>query len=164
MKLLESVWGMHKARDGFTLIEVIIAVVIISTVIMALLQMYANNIHIFSTLNKKTQINQYSSFFISNIDIGLENDTITMYDLVDDFDVEDDLRRELKAIKAEVIYQELETIDMADYDGSEDSEEDDTAQESENKESSNSAMVFEIGKSILKVKESSVSLLRLKLQ
>ncbi len=151
---------MHKARDGFTLIEVIVAVVIISTVIMALLQMYANNIHIFSTLNKKTQINQYASFFISNPDIGLENDKIVLYGLVDDFDLEDDLRRELKNIKAEVIYQELETIDMADYDGSKDSDEDDI----ENKESSNSSMVFEIGKTILKVKESSVSLLRLKLQ
>ena len=155
---------MHKARDGFTLIEVIISVVIISTVIMALLQMYANNIHIFSTLNKKTEINQYSSFFISNADIGLESDTITLYDLVEDFDLENDLRRELKNIKAEVIYQEIETIDMSDYDGSKDIDEDDSAEDVENKEKSNSAMVFEIGKSILKVKESSVSLLRLNLQ
>ncbi len=155
---------MHKARDGFTLIEVIISVVIISTVIMALLQMYANNIHIFSTLNKKTQINQYSSFFISNPDIGLESDKHTLYDLVDDFDLENDLRRELKNIKVEVIYQELEKIDMADYDGSEDKNEDDTLEDEENKENSNSGMVFEIGKSILKVDESSVALLRLKLQ
>ncbi|MEA3228667.1 MAG: prepilin-type N-terminal cleavage/methylation domain-containing protein, partial [Campylobacterota bacterium] len=84
------------SKEGFTLIEVMIAVVIISTVIMALLEMFANNIHIFSTLTKKTQINQYSSFFISNPDVGLEDeDALTLYDLIDDFDIEDDLRREL---------------------------------------------------------------------
>lgn len=155
---------MHKARDGFTLIEVMIAVVIISSVIMALIQMYANNIHIFSTLNKKAQINQYSSFFISNPDNGLESDKVTLYDLLSDFDLENDLRRSLKEIKAEVIYQELESIDMADYDGSGDENEEDSEELQENKENSNSSMVFEIGKTILKVQDSSVGLLRMRLQ
>ena len=155
---------MHKARDGFTLIEVIVAVVIISTVIMALIQMFANNTHIFSNLTKRTAINQYGSFFISNPDIGLEDDKLTLYNFVEDFNLEDDLRRELKEIKAEVVYQELEEIDMADYDGSKDVTEEDTQEEAQNKEESDSQMIFEIGKSVLKVKDSSVSLLRLRVQ
>jgi prepilin-type N-terminal cleavage/methylation domain-containing protein len=155
---------MRKARDGFTLIEVLIAVVIISTVIMALIQMFANNTHIFSNLTKRTAINQYGSFFIANPEIGLEDDKMKLYDFVDDFNVEDKLRRQLKDIKAEVIYQELEKIDMADYDGSKDVTEEDTQEEAQEKEDSSSQMVFEIGKSVLKVKDSSVSLLRLRLQ
>ena len=144
------------SKDGFTLIEVMIAVVIISTVIMALLEMFANNIHIFSSLTKKTKVNQYSSFFISNPEVGLEKeDALTLYDLVDDFDIEDELRRELKEKKIKIIYQELETIDMNNFD-------EDSIEEEEKEVNSN--MVFEIGKSILKVNGSSVAVLRLQTQ
>ncbi len=151
-------------RKGFTLIEVMIAVVIISTVIMALLEMFANNIHIFSTLTKKTQINQYSSFFISNPEQGLEKeDALTLYDLIEDFDVEDELRRELKEVKIKIVYQELETIDMSDFDGSEE-EIDETENSDEEEKEVNSNMVFEIGKTVLKFDDSSVALLRLRVE
>ncbi len=151
-------------RKGFTLIEVMIAVVIISTVIMALLEMFANNIHIFSTLTKKTQINQYSSFFISNPEQGLEKeDALTLYDLIEDFDVEDELRRELKEVKIKIVYQELETIDMSDFDGSEE-EIDETKNSDEEEKEVNSNMVFEIGKTVLKFDDSSVALLRLRVE
>jgi len=152
---------MHKSRAGFTLVEVLIAVVIISIVIMSLLQMYANNVHIFSSIKQKTDVNKYASFFISNPDMGLENKSITIYDLLDDFDLDDDLRRELKNIKAKIIYQELEVIDMSDF------EDDDSLQEDnseENKKEVNSNMVIEIGKTILRLNNSSTALLRLRSQ
>jgi prepilin-type N-terminal cleavage/methylation domain-containing protein len=143
------------AKNGFTLIEVMISVVIISTVIMALIKMFANNTHIFSILKTKTQINQYASFFISNPKVGLENTTaLTLYDLVSDFSLEDDLRKRLKEKKIKIVYQEVETIDMSDFDESKE-------QNSEEK-NVNSNMIFEIGKTILNVNNSSLALLRLK--
>ena len=42
-------------RGGFTLIEVMVSVVIISSVILALLELISNNVHIFSIIDKKTK-------------------------------------------------------------------------------------------------------------
>lgn len=158
---------MLKGRKAFTLIEVMVAVVIISIVILTLLQMFANNTHIFLSLKKKTQINQYSSFFVANSERGFEDDDTTLYRLIEEFQLEDELRRKLKEDKIKVIYQEIETIDMSEFQDIEEEEEsevgEEEAQEEEDKES-NSNLVFEIGKTILKDDESSVSLLRLRLQ
>jgi len=147
---------MRKA--AFTLIEVMVAVVIISVVIMALIKLFANNSHIFSTLDNKSQSNQYLSFLISPSDYGLENKESTLYDLVKEFDIEDDLRRELKNIKVKLLYQELDTIDVGEY------EADVESQEEQTEEKASSSMVFEVGKTILKINNSSVSMLRIKQQ
>ena len=147
---------MHKARQAFTLIEVMVSVVIISIVIMALLELFANNSHIFSSLSKKSQTDQYMSFVIANPDYGFEDKTATLYDLVKEFDIESELKRELKAQKIELIYQELESIDM--------SESELDVENEDELEKSSSSMVFEIGKSIVKLPDSSTSLLRIKLQ
>jgi len=147
---------MRKA--AFTLIEVMVAVVIISVVIMALIKLFANNSHIFSTLDNKSQSNQYLSFLISPSDYGLENKETTLYDLVKEFDIEDDLRRELKNIKVKLLYQELDTIDVGEY------EADVESQEEQTEEKASSSMVFEVGKTILKINNSSVSMLRIKQQ
>lgn len=147
-------------RHAFTLIEVMVAVMIISVVIMALLQLFANNTHIFSSLDKKAQTNQYLSFLVSNSDYGFEDKRGTLYDYVSDFDLQDDLRRQLKDIKAELVYQERETIDMKDFS----SEESSMQTQSEDAKETNSDMVFEIGSSVIKLEESSGTLLRLRLQ
>lgn len=109
MKQSASVWDMHKKtpraqRDGFTLLEVMIAVMILSVVIMALLQMYANGAHIFKSVNMKSQTNQYISFFVANKKYGFKNDTFSLDKLVDEFEIEDELRRELKDIKVELLF------------------------------------------------------------
>lgn len=150
---------MDNARKGFTLIEVMISVVIISVVILALLEMFANNTHIFSTLTQKSKINSYVSLFIANPDYGLEDKKISLDDLVSDFTLESDLRRKLKETKAEIIYQELDTIDMREY------EEEDSTEISENENAgTESGFIFEIGKSSIKINDSSASLLRIKIQ
>lgn len=138
-------------RKGFTFIEVMIAVVIISVVITALLEIYANNTYIFSKLEKKSETNQHLSFVISNPDYGLENKNTSLYELLKDFELDDSLRRQLKSVKVNLTYQKLEKIDMNEY-------------ESEEQEGSNSKMIFEIGKTILKVDEDSASIIRIKLQ
>ncbi len=162
---------MHK-RDAFTLLEVMIAVVIISVVIMALLQMFANNNYIFSSIDKKTDINQYTSFFVSNPKYGFEKESVYLDELVVMFNVEDELRRELKTIKAEILYQELDEIDMSDFDITDEEESDSYVDSYENQDSKNvsSNMVFEIGKTILLVNEKnsenklSSSLLRIRVK
>ena len=148
MNQLESVWDMHKRylqRDAFSLIEVMIAVIIISVVIMALLQMQGNNMHMFSAFSKKNRVNQYGSFFIANEDYGHENKTLFLDDLLSEFELEDELRRELKKTKVEILYQEINSIggDIEEID---------------------SGRRFEIGKSILKTSDSSSSYLRLRVK
>ena len=138
-------------RNAFTLIEVMIAVMIISVVIMALLQMYANNTHIFSSMKQQTKINQYSSFLISNENYGFGDKNIYLHALVRDFDLEDDLRRELKEIKIKMLYKELKTIDISDQSNDEDIE-------------ASSGLVLEIGESTIQTDDGSTALLRFRIR
>ncbi|MBU1659428.1 prepilin-type N-terminal cleavage/methylation domain-containing protein [bacterium] len=154
------------SKKGFTLIEVMIAVVIISVVILALVQMQGNNTHMFFALDKKSKINQYSSFFISNSQYGFEGKSVFMDALVADFKVEDDLRKELKKVKVEISYQEVERIDMSKFSDAQEEVQDELQKE----KNINSDMVFEIGKTIIKIDiassniTSSNALLRLRMQ
>lgn len=162
-----------KSKHGFTLIEVLISVMIISVVIMALLEMFANNTHIYSSYVKKTKTNQYTSFFISNPEYGFEKDSVYMDELVKDFKIEDDLRRTLKEIKVELDYQIVDTIDISDFEPEEDTQ--DTQENSEYMDQDieqqvSSAMAFEIGRSVLKMNDKATkevyinSLLRFSIQ
>jgi len=154
MNRFVSAWNMRKVRAGFTLIEVMIAVVIISTVIMALLEMRGNSSHLFLNFGKKLEVNQFASFLVSNSEYGFEDDKTTLDKLLSDYDITDDLRRELKNTKLEILHQELKTIDT-----SEDSEE---LEDSD--ENISSSMVFEISKSLMKFEETSTSLIRFRVQ
>ncbi|MEN8303566.1 MAG: prepilin-type N-terminal cleavage/methylation domain-containing protein [Campylobacterota bacterium] len=136
-------------RKGFTLVEVMIAVVIISVVISALLEIYANSAYTFLKLDKKSAANQYLSFVVDNRDYGLENKNATLHDLLKDFDIDDDLKKELKSVKVKIIYQKLQSIDLSDREELKDTD---------------SQVVFEIGKTILKLNDSSSSILRVNLQ
>lgn len=128
-----------------------VAVMIISVVILALLEMFANNTHIFSQLTKQAKINQYASLFLANPDYGFETKSVSLDDLVSDFKVNDALSSELKNSKVEIVYQKVKQIDMSEY------------QEKE-KETVNSNMIFEIGKTVLKTDNSSIALLRLRVK
>jgi len=138
-------------RDAFTLIEVMVAVMIISVVIMALMQMYANNTHIFSSMKQQTKINQYSSFLISNENYGYIDKNVYLDALVRDFDLENDLRRKLKKIKIKMLYKELESIDVSDQNGDEDIE-------------ASSGLAFEIGESLIQTDNGSVALIRFRIK
>ena len=125
-----------------------VAVLIISIIIMALLQMRGHSAHIFSTLTQKQEINQYLSFLVSNKEYGFESDTLIAERLVKEFELERDLRQSLRNVKIDLIYQELDAIDLDETDD----------------ENLSSGMIFEIGKTILKTDRSSVSLPRIRLQ
>ena len=138
----------NSGRDAFTLIEVMIAVVIISVVIMALLTMKGNSTHIFMNFSKAMKTNQLSSFFIANKDYGFEGKSTTLDKLLGDFTVENNLRRELRKNKVKVVYTKLSTIDLSESD----------------EEGSTSNVIFEVGRSTLQTKTASTSLIRLRLQ
>jgi len=139
------------AKEAFTLIEVMVSVMIISVVIMALIEMFSNNTHLFSYIKKQTTITQYTSFFISNKEYGFQIKDVTLNDLLRDFNLDDTLRRELKNSKTKVLYQKLERIDLSEQSGDTEAE-------------GNSKMVLEIGKTILQAEGSSSSLLRLRVE
>lgn len=141
-------------RSAFTLMEVMVAVVIVSVVIAALLQMQGNTTHKFFGIKEMMKTNQYSSFLLSVSDkYGFDSSKIDMKRLVDEFELESDLRRRLKSMKVEINYEELTTIDTSELDESSDSD-----------ETSNSSLVFEIGRTSLKTKEFTTHLIRVKIQ
>ncbi|PHS56730.1 MAG: hypothetical protein COB17_08475 [Sulfurimonas sp.] len=151
-KMFAGSQNSSMARYAFTLIEVMVSVMIISVVIATLLQMRGNSSHIFLSLDKKLKVNQLASFFISNENYGYENKNTSLDELISEFELEDDLRIKLKNTSVKIIYQEINTIDMSEF--------------SSSKDNGNGSpnMIFELGRSILKTKDSSIALMRLKLQ
>ncbi len=152
MKLFVSAWNMYKSRDAFTLIEVMVAVLIISVVIMALIEMQGNTAHTFLKFNKQLKTTQYLSYLLSNKNYGFDESKIDLDELLSEFRVEDELRRELKEIKVKISYDEIDTIDFSESD------------EEEGEEEVSTGMVFEIGKTNLELEDSSLSLVRFRIQ
>jgi len=134
------------AKKAFTLIEVMVSVMIISVVIMALLEMKSNSSHILSLLKKQIDTTQYISLLIANKDYGYEDKSIRLDALIKEFDVDNNLRRKLKNIKAKIIYNEIETIDLSED------------------ENGSSSMLLEIGESLVKTDKFSTKIYRIRLQ
>ena len=137
---------MAKAHSGFTLIEVMVSVMIVSVVIAALLQMQGNTSTLFHTIKEQGRADGYASFLLWNDKYGFEKEHLNLYHLVDDFDLDDDMRRKLKSQEIELQYKTIKTIDLS---------EDNT---------SDAKTVFEIGATSLEYKKLTTSLLRLRLQ
>jgi len=150
---------MYKARKAFTLIEVMVAVLIISVVIMALFEMQGNNSLFFSKFYKKIQVNQMVSFFISNKKNGFAKEDIYLDDLLSEFKLENELRRKLKEVKVELDYEELVQLGM-----NEDGEESEDVFSDENEEETESEVSLEVGKTIIKLDDTTASIVRLRLQ
>jgi len=132
-------------RKGFTLIEVMIAVMIVSVVIAALLEMRGNLSQKIFGLNKIIKVSQYDTFLLSTKDYGFEKSNISMKILAEDFELESDLRRKLNAVKLHISYDKIKTIDTSEYDNG-------------------STLVFEIGKTKISSATYSSSLVRIQYQ
>ena len=143
-------------KGGFTLIEVMVSVMIISVVVVALLQLQANNTHTFLQLQKAQKNLQYASL-LQGSKYGYENDSLTLDRTLERFDLDDDLRRELKKIEAKIIYQKLETIDTGEFDES-------LGEEEGLGEDTQAPLAIEIGRSVLQLQEGSTSILRVRLR
>lgn len=99
-------------RNGFTLMEVLVAVMIASLVGMALLQMNAQSIHLFDRLRQTTKMTEVTAVAAIHADKRFHKTDKTLYDLLDDsYDItSDEFRKFLKDHKYS--YQEtvLETV------------------------------------------------------
>ncbi len=139
-------------RTAFTLIEVMVAVMIVSVVIAALLQMRGETAHKFLEIKKMLQTNQYNSLLIAqNSKYGFEKSNMDMNRLVEDFDLESNLRRKLKSIKVELGYEELKTVDTSEF-------------EESDQGSSGSGLVFEIGDTSIKTENFTLHMMRVRVQ
>ena len=130
-------------RNAFTLIEVMMSVMIISVVIGALLQMMGNSSNLFRKVKIESDIGQYASFLIASKDYGFENKRVTLHKLSDEFELDSELRSKLKKLKAKLLYTELESIDMSEFDEEEmDSEEELEAVNDEQEKEVSSGLIF----------------------
>ena len=132
---------MISKKSGFTLIEVMVAVMIVSVVVAALWQMRGDATQKFMFIKKMQITNQYATFLLGNSDkYGFEKSSISMRNLVDDFDLDSDLRRRLKAIKVNVTYDVISSLD------------------------DNDSMILEVGKTTMELEQTKLSLIRMRLQ
>jgi prepilin-type N-terminal cleavage/methylation domain-containing protein len=124
-------------KDGFTLIEVMISVLIISLVIMAIFTMKSNNTFLVQRSQTQKSIQGYQTLLLSNTENGFTKENISLDKLIEKFHVTDDLRRELKSQKVSLFYDNLTAIDTNET-------------------------FFELGKTTLKNAITSSSLIRLR--
>ncbi len=108
---------MSKSRAGkknaFTLIEVMVAVMIISVVLMAMLQLYSNNTYLLKNLQSKIYFQGIVSLLNQNENYGFETKTTTLYSLIEkEFEVEDELRQKLSAQSIMLRYKPIKRVDM----------------------------------------------------
>ena len=156
--------SVSKMRKGFTLIEVMVSVVIISVVVATLLKLFSNNAHIFALSQKKANISMLGTLLIGVPDLGLEKEDVFLDDIVGDFKVEEELRNTLKNKKVHLDYEELLIIDGADMEEEAQKivDENDGGGDIEAEQSSG-ALSIEIGRTIFKMDEQTSSFTRIRL-
>ena len=101
-------------KKAFTLIEVMVAVLIVSVVIAALLKMQGDTNYLFEKLEKVQNKSHYASFLLWNRTYGLDTSNTDLYRLVnlsDTFRIDDDARKILKNTKLTIDYKRLKTLD-----------------------------------------------------
>ena len=99
---------------GFTLIEMMVAVLIISVVIGSLIQLFSNNPRLLGRIEQNSGFAMYGTLFVGVSDPGFVKEEVTLDKLVADFELDDALRRELKQQKAFVDYRMISRLDEGD--------------------------------------------------
>jgi len=105
-------------------------------------------------IKQEIKTNQYISLLIGNDEYGFEKKHIVMYDLVKDFNIENELKRKLKSLKTDIVYTKVDSIDLSD----------DTGETTSSESKSNSGVVLEIGRYTLKTETFSTSIIRLRIK
>ena len=154
---------MPKHSNGFTLIEVLVAVMIISVVIGSLIQLFSNNSRTFASVHQKILHSNTTTLLLGNNIYGYEDAETDLAELIKDFNIDDDLRRKLKEVKVKVMYSEVTTIDFGEAAESI-AEEESGAEEAAVKEASEASNSLEIGRTTLRAGDQSSSFLRVKFQ
>ena len=145
-------------KRAFTLIEVMVAVMIISVVIASMIQLSGNSSLLLENAKKKSEALQYLSL-LRQSNYGFEKDEVSAARLLERFDLDDDLRRELKTLKLKIDYKETQRLDLSEFDENASGEAEDAAGEQ-----TPSTLVLEIGQSTLSTSKEHVSVVRIRLQ
>ena len=146
-------------RKGFSLLEVMISVMIITLVIGVLLQLYSNNTRLFSSMRGHSELCMRSSLLIGNSEYGYEDKEVSLAELVHNFNVDDDLRQKLKKYKAKVTYTPVKELNTKQTRTDEELDPYITEESQGLKERS-----MEIGRSSFEMDEFQTAYLRLKLR
>jgi len=78
-------------KKGFTLVEIVITVMIISIVGMGLLQTHSNSMKTLELINSRMEVNKFSTFIFSNISKNLHQKQRTVYEFIKDrYQINDD--------------------------------------------------------------------------
>ena len=94
---------LHTSKKSFSLMEVIIAVMILSVVMVALLQIKTENIFLISKTNERIKLNEYVQLSIDLKKVNEENSENIEFFLDKKYPfVNDDIRKELKEIKVDI--------------------------------------------------------------
>jgi len=97
-------------KQGLSLIEVLISVMLISVVIVAILQIKENNLYFLDKTQQSSKFNSY--IYLLSLDNSKNLRDTNIY-LSDKFDFkDDDIRKELKQIKINIKDEELDTIEL----------------------------------------------------
>jgi prepilin-type N-terminal cleavage/methylation domain-containing protein len=153
-----------RSSKAFTLVEVMVAVVIISIVVAGLLQVAANSTKIIGSVDKRLDTSTYATLFLGASIVGFEDQEITLDELVKDFKVEDELRQKLKDMKARIKYEDVMEFDSADFEDQieEDAQENDEFVNVEDEGSE--AATLQIGRTSIYFEDGVSSFLRIQLQ
>jgi len=146
-------------RKGFTLIEVMISVLIITTVVMALYAMNGNTNFMYEKALKSAKYTGYLSFLVGNQKYGFESDTTDVEELLEGFELEDELRRKLKEQKFKIAYDIVEEIDLSEFDFTEDAPEE---LQDDLRQSEQSTAIFEVGRSSIVFDDESIFISRIR--
>lgn len=94
---------LHTSKKSFSLMEVIIAVMILSVVMVALLQIKTENIFLISKTNERVKLNEYVQLSVDLKKVNEESseDIELFLDKKYPF-INDDIRKELKEIKVNI--------------------------------------------------------------
>ena len=139
-------------HKGFTLLEVLVAVMLLVVVITALLRVQADTTQGFLHLAKKRQTIGYATL-LQGGSYGFVKEHVTLDRLIEGFDVDDALRTELKQKRMDISYQREYTLD--------DAPPQEQAQEEQDKDA---ALAVELGLMNISIDANGYSFVRIRLQ
>ena len=105
MKQLE--YELSSMKKAFSLMEVIVAITMLSVVMISLLQVKSDNIFLIEKSDEKVKLNDYVSLIMDLEEPNDKNENVFL-DRVYRFD-NDELRKELKPIKIKVKDEQVDT-------------------------------------------------------
>ena len=139
-----------------------VAILIISVVIAALLQLFSNNTALLGRVKEKVKLSTQGSILLGVENVGFEKKKIPLDGLLAEFKLDDELRRKLKTIKVDVSYKEIMRLDNVDFQEEIELLAEDEGESVREKRAETAAL--EVGRTFFEINGAGTSFLRLRLQ